>query len=112
MHDIGVLKAIGLKSRNIGWVFGLQIILIGLLTMIVSTLGYYLFIGVANDVLIESLKEFAKSRVVLEADFLVFNKNIAYMDNLLIVFLSIIAFILPFIKVCRIKPVKIIKSKE
>lgn len=112
MHDIGVLKAIGMKSRNIGWVFGLQIILIGLLTMIVSTLGYYLFIGVANDVLIESLKEFAKSRVVLEADFLVFNKNIAYMDNLLIVFLSIIAFILPFIKVCRIKPVKIIKSKE
>lgn len=112
MHDIGVLKAIGMKSRTIGWVFGLQIILIGLLTIVLSTVGYYLFIGLANDVLIESLKEFATSRIVLDADFLVFNKYIAHMDNILIVFLSMVAFIIPFIKVCRIKPVKIIKSKE
>ena len=34
LHDIGILKALGCKNHNIGLIFGLQIILIALLTIL------------------------------------------------------------------------------
>ena len=112
MHDIGILKALGCKNGIVGFVFGLQIALIAICTIIMSILGYLVFIGLANDILIKSLKILAPSHIMLNLDFLTFKMGIALMNSALIIILAIISFIIPMIKISRIKPVQIIKTKE
>lgn len=82
------------------------------LKMILSTIGYYFFIGLANDVLIESLKVLASDHVVLDLDFLTFKMNIVGINSLLVLVMTIVSFVIPMIKIYSIKPVQIIKAKE
>jgi ABC-type antimicrobial peptide transport system permease subunit len=112
MHEIGILKALGTKNNSIGIVFGLQVVLIAILTCVLATLGYYFFIDFANDVLIESLKRLAPSSVVLDLDFLTFKPTVALVNCVLVFALSLVSLIIPMIKIKAIKPVKIIKAKE
>ena len=111
-HDIGILKALGAKNSTVGVVFGLQLTLLAISTIIMSLIGYYFFIDQANDVLINSLKQLAEGRVVLDLEVLTFIPGIAVSNCGLIVILSVISFIIPMIKICNIKPVQIIKTKE
>lgn len=111
-HEIGILKALGCKNSAVSVIFGLQLLLIMVLTIIMSILGYLLFIGAANDVLVSSLKELAPNRVVLDLEFLTFKPMIALINSLLIVVLTVVSFVIPMLSIYNIKPVKIIKSKE
>ena len=114
MHEIGIMKALGAKNKSIIVIFGLQVLLIAVLTCIMSTIGYYAVIGLANDVLVDSLKELAtgSGHVVPELEFLIFKGNVAIVNCLLVFFLSFVSMIAPIVKIKAIKPVKIIKSKE
>ena len=112
MHDIGILKAIGTQSKTIGRIFGLQIILIAILTILMSTFGYYYFIDMANDVLVESLRKLAPTHVMLDLDFLTFKLNVVNINIVLILLLGILSLFIPMLKIRKIKPVKIIKTKE
>ena len=112
MHEIGILKALGTQNGTVGVVFGLQVLLIALLTCVLSVAGYYYFIDLANDVLIESLKRLAPGYIVLDLDFLTFQKRIAIQNCILVIVLAIVALIPSMIKVKVIKPVKIIKTKD
>lgn len=112
MHEIGILKALGCKNNTIGFVFGLQLLLIAICTIILSTVGYFFFIDLANDVLIESLRVLAPSHIVLDLDFLTFKMNVVHINSLLIVILSLVSFVIPMLKIYSIKPVQIIKAKE
>ena len=112
MHEIGILKAIGTKNRSIGIIFGLQVALITLLTCIMSTFGYYIFIDIADNILIESLRHITTSMVVMDLDFLTFNPWIALTNCVLIVILTAISVLSPLAKIKSIKPVEIIKAKE
>lgn len=111
-HDIGILKALGTSNITIGLIFGIQVVLIAIFTIVLSTIGYLVFIDIANDVLIASLRELAKSHVVIDLDFLTFKGSVALIDTLLILGLTLVSLIIPFIKIRNIKPVKIIKTKE
>lgn len=112
MHEIGILKALGTKNGAIGVVFGLQVALIAVMTCALSTVGYYYIVGFANRVLIGSLQRLAPSSVVLDLDFLVFQPDIAAANCILTAILSVIALIVPMIKIKTIKPVRIIKARE
>ena len=112
MHDIGILKALGCKNSTIGIIFGLQLLLIAICTIMLATIGYFFFIDLANDVLIESLKILAPNRIVLDLDFLTFKINVVGVNSLLVVILTIVSFIIPMLKIHNIKPVQIIKTKE
>ncbi len=112
MHEIGILKALGTKNGTIGVVFGLQVFLIAILTCILTTAGYYFLIDLANDVLIESLHQFAKKWVVLDLKFLTFKPEIAAINCVLTMALALLSLVFPMAKIKAIKPVKIIKAKE
>ena len=77
-----------------------------------ATAGYYFFIDLANDVLIESLMRLAPGYVVLDLDFLTFQPQIALENCVLVGALALISLIFPMIKIKAIKPVKIIKAKD
>ena len=112
MHEIGIMKALGTKNGSVGVIFGLQIMLIALLTCGLSTLGYYLFIDVANDILIESVRRIAPSWPMMDLQFLLFKPIIALQNCMLTFSLALLSLIAPMIKIKAIKPVKIIKTKE
>lgn len=112
MHEIGILKALGTKNAAIGVIFGLQVGLIAILTCILATAGYHFFIGVANDILIESLKRFSSAKVVLDLDFLSYSPEIAKTNCNLVCILALSSLVFPMIKIKAIKPVKIIKAKD
>jgi len=112
LHEIGILKAIGTHNKTVGVVFGLQVMLIALLTCIMTTVGYYVFIGMANDVLVDSLVKLAPARVMLDLEFLTFKPKVALLNCLLILILSVLSLAVPMVKIKRIKPVQIIKAKE
>ena len=111
-HDIGILKALGCKNGTIGVIFGLQLLLIAICTAILSIWGYGTFIGVANDILVNSLQILAPGRVVLDLDFLKFIPTIAIMDAILVFVLGAISFVFPMLKIYKINPVQIIKTRE
>lgn len=112
MKEIGILKALGAKNYSISLIFGLQVLLIAVLTCLLATAGQYFFIDMANDVLIESLKKLATSYIVLDLQFLTFQPNIAFVNCILILCLTSISLVFPMIRIKAIKPVKIIKAKE
>lgn len=112
MHEIGIMKALGAKNGTVGVVFGLQVALIALLTCFMSVAGYFIFIGVANDVLVESLQQLAPFHVVLDLEFLTFQPIVAMVNCLLVVFLAAVSLVAPMLKIKAIKPVKIIKTKD
>ena len=112
LHEIGILKAIGTKNATVSFIFGLQIMLIAILTCTLSTVGYYFFIDLANDVLFESMKELAPGHIVMDLNFLAFDAGIAMQDCILVIILALISLIVPMLAISRIHPVKIIKSKE
>lgn len=112
LHEIGILKALGTKNGTVSFIFGLQIMLIALFTCALSTVGYYFFIDLANDVLFESMKELAPNHIVLDLNFLAFDMVIAMQDCILVIILALLSLIVPMLAISRIHPVKIIKSKE
>ena len=111
-HDIGIMKALGTNNMSITSIFGLQIWFIVLVTSVISSLGYYVFIGLANDVLIESLKILAEGYTIFDLEFLLFSMDICLINVLLIFVLGFVSLVIPMLKIKNIKPVKIIKVKE
>lgn len=112
MHEIGILKALGTKNRSIVVIFGLHVALITILTCLMSILGYLIFIDLANDVLVESLTKLASHRVILNLEFLTFKPKIALINCIMIIILAIISLLPPMIRIKKIKPVKIIKTRD
>ena len=111
-YEIGVIKALGGKGGNLSLIFSVEIAIVGLLTCVFSWIGLYLFIGVANDVLVASLAELATSHVVRDMSFLVFNPTIMGLDCLGVMGFTLLSTAVPMLALRNIKPVNIIKAKE
>ena len=112
MHEIGIMKALGTKNGSVFIIFGIQVLMIALLTCVLATLGYLTFIDLANTVLIESLRRIVPSKVVIDLNFLTFRPNIAGINCAAVLVLSALALIVPMVKIYLIEPVKIIKAND
>ena len=89
-----------------------RIIVIILLITTFSITGFKFFSGLANTILVTSLKELAPSMVMLDLEFITFNKTLILTDCLVIAIIALISTIIPMVFLKRIKPISIIKAKE
>lgn len=112
MHDIGVLKALGSKNRTIVAIFGLQLLLVAICTCVMTGLGYLLFSNVTNNLLITSLSQLASGRAFHDLAFVSFEWSMLTISCIIIFVLAFISLLLPMFRIRKIKPVKIIKTKE
>ncbi len=112
MHEIGILKALGAKSRTIGIVFGIQVLLIAILTAIISIISYSFLIGLTNDLLINSFQTVISGKMILNLEFFAFSPAVVWQSCILILVLAVISFLLPMIRIRRLNSVDIIRAKE
>lgn len=114
-YDIGVLRALGCKSRSLAMMFFVHGILLGILAAILSVLGIVFLTGVTNTMLIAGFKKYVKSPIIglIEGiDILVLAPSIIMVDIAMVLGLTVISGIIPIIAINRIKPMKIIRAKE
>jgi ABC-type antimicrobial peptide transport system permease subunit len=111
-YEIGILKALGTRDRDLVCIFGIQIILEIILIVFMYNLGSILFVDLSNDILIRSLMELAPNNLVVDVEILFINLKDLISNSILAMFIVIVSFVLPIIKLRKLKPLDIVKAKE
>lgn len=110
-YQIGVIKALGGRNRDVQKIFVIKTLIIGVLIAIVSTATSVFFVRAADSVLIASI-ETVLGMNVSNLEVISFIPRLIALDGLLMILLSCISAFIPVIMLKRIKPVEIIKTKE
>lgn len=111
-YEIGILKALGARDCDLVLLLGVQIILLLFLIVLLYILGSVVFIDFANEVLIRSLLELAPDSFLLDIKVLYVNPKHFLVNGVLTAVIVFTSFIIPLIKLRKLKPVNIIKAKE
>lgn len=110
-YQIGVIKAIGGRSSDISKIYLAQTTLLTIIVCILTYFGALYFVGVANDILIESFVNITKTAIG-SIDIITFDLRIVLLTMAVAFILSILSTVAPLLLLHRIKPVNIIKAKE
>lgn len=110
-YQIGVIKAIGGRSRDIAKIFVMQNALLSLIISALTYVGALIFVDVANDILVESFTKITNVRLG-DISIISFNNSLVIAAIIATVVLSLVATVVPLILLHRIKPMNIIKAKE
>lgn len=111
-YEIGILKALGIRNRDLSVVLGLQIVLLLLLIIALYVVGSFSFTNLANEVLLSSIKELSKNSYIMDVQILSINLSHVASNCLLVTAVVFVAFAIPLIKLYRLKPTNVIKAKE
>jgi ABC-type lipoprotein export system ATPase subunit len=110
-YQIGVIKAIGGRDRDISKIFILQNLILSVAIAVLTFIGSLIFIDVANDILIKSFIEITGAATG-GIDIITFDIYLVSAAILASTALSLIATIAPLLLLHNIKPINIIKAKE
>ena len=111
LYEVGVLKALGAKSFDIGKIFVLQIIMVGFLICITSIVGMYLTTTLANSLLLSSFEEFIGINI-FNIDIITYIPKVVSIDLIILLVLSIVSSVIPLIYLHNIKPLNILKGNK
>ncbi len=112
MRDIGIMKALGARDIDLIVIFGFQVLVAGLAMIILYIAGSFVFIGLANKVLVLSLNELAKNAMVMDISFLVVKWKYILQNCVLACIIMLASFLVPMLRLRYIKPSNVIKAKE
>ena len=110
-YQIGVIKAIGGRSGDISAIYTAQTALLTIFVCILTYLGAFFLVDVANNILIESFTRITNAGIE-SIDIISFDIGIVTAVISLTFVLSIASTIAPLLALVRIKPINIIKAKE
>lgn len=110
-YQIGVIKALGGRGRDVGMIFVLKTFIIGVAIAVASTFTSVGFIRLADKVLVASIEEVVGMRLS-GISIIAAIPGVLAVDALLVIAISFISALLPALLLKRIKPVDIIKAKE
>ncbi len=112
MRDIGIMKALGARDIDLVIIFGFQVLIVALAMIALYIAGSFVFIGLANKVLVLSLSELAKNTVVLDVAFLAVKWKYILQNCVLALGIIVVSFLVPMLRLRYIKPTNVIKAKE
>ena len=110
-YQIGVIKALGGRGRDVGTIFVLKTFIIGVVIAAISTFLSVGFIRLADKVLVASIEEVIGMRLT-DISIITAIPEVLAVDALLVIAISFVSALLPTLLLKRIKPVDIIKAKE
>ena len=110
-YEIGVLKAQGTKEFDIGLIFTLQTIVVGVIISILSLIGIVVISLISNQILLLSFENLLNVPIY-EMNILVLKPGTIIGDILIVWVISIISSLIPLIYLRKIKPFSIIRNNK
>ncbi len=110
-YQIGIIKSLGGKTNQLARIFLTQLLVVGAMIFALSGVGIWAATGVANNILMTSMKTHMDIDI-FHYEIIDFFPDLAAIDLVLVVLLTIISSLVPLIAVHKIKPINIIKAKE
>ena len=111
-YDIGVMKSLGSTTKEIGFIFGVQVLLVGLLICLCSTIALYFGTGIVNGILVESVMNIVGTRSLKGANVLKFSPFVVIINITFVLTIILLTIITSVGRLHKIKPSQIIRSKE
>ncbi len=112
IKEIGVIKALGGRGKDLMFIFGFQTLVVGVLMTLLFVGLSFLFVNFSNSILAFSLVRLAKNSLVLNLSFLSVKWQYLLLDCLLAFGIIVVSFIIPMLLLRAIKPTKVIKANE
>ena len=110
--EIGVIKAMGGRTSEVGKIFIIQLIGVGLIVCVLSTISLLALSGIVNSILTNAMFFFLKSTTLKNTTIIQFNLLVLVLDILMILGITILSAMLALRKLHKIKPINIIKHKN
>lgn len=109
--EIGVMSALGTKTKDIGIIMLSNVLITGILICLFSTILSPLIIALSNDLLIMSFSLMLDLNVynltIIDSSALLLTKDLS-----VIIATTIVSALIPIFMLYRLKPIEIINSKE
>lgn len=111
-YEIGVLKALGATTRNVGFLFSLQTILAGILICILSNTALFTLCTPINITISNKLLEFVANNNLGPLSILQVNLPTIIANTAVILFVTTLTCFIPMAKLHKIKPKNIIANRD
>lgn len=111
-YEIGVMKAMGARTRNVAGIFLVQVICVGLAICVLFGLFFYFGMPLANNLLMDSLIEYVDNASIGGITLLAFDGGVMWTSIAIVLGVTLVSAFMPFLGVLFIKPANIIKARE
>ena len=101
--EIGILRALGAKTSDIYKIFYLEIFIVGLFAFVISNVISYFSVLIVNNII--------SSNLFIHIKPVMFRVDTIYILFIVLMYLTIISFVIPLLKISKMKPIDLISSK-
>ena len=112
IYEIGVMKSLGCKLSKFIVMFGMHTLFIALVSIVLFVFCYGVLSINANEILLDSLRNIGQAKFLGNIKIISFEWKYVLINSITILTISLISTIIPFLLLIKIKPIKIINSKE
>ena len=110
-YQVGIMKSLGGKTIQIASIFLAQPLIVGAMTIVLSVFGIWGATALANTILLNSMQTHMALNIHT-FEIIEFYPNLAAVDLVIVVILTMISAFVPVLAIHNIKPINIIKAKE
>ncbi len=112
MYEIAVIRALGGKTRDLTFMFLLQMLLVSIVVCVLSVAAMAVGADVCNSMLADGFVRLAHNVFMRQLHVITFRWSVALFDAAAVLVLTAIAACVPMLIIRRSKPREIIRAKE
>lgn len=111
IYEIGVLKALGTKSINVSIIFLVQIIVVGIFSILASIIGIIVLSMISNKLLVSAFEDFMTIKI-FSLNVIAAYPKIMFIDLTIVLIATLVSSNIPLIYLKAVKPLNILKGKK
>lgn len=112
VFEIGVLRALGVKTHNLAMLFALQMLLVGVIICLIAIPGMLIGVNVGNGILVKGFVAYTGNLLANNVTIIRFRPITAVIGVFAVLALCVVASVIPVVALRRIKPRQIFTSKD